>query len=614
VTPFRLVGIWYHKGMYIRPFRKKRRDGTIDQRWALVESYRTELGPRQRIVAYLGDVEEDLRDGMLRAVNPSYDNQVSLFNPNMKNPAWVDIDFDSIAVESSLQVGGILLGHALMEILQLPAFLATHLPKGREEIPWGLMAEILILLRLYDPSSELRIAEHLYMRTAFQDLLGVPWEKVNDDRLYRTLDALLPQKEALELHLKTRCGELFNLSYDLLLYDVTSTYFEGMCSRNKQAKHGHSRDMRSDCRQVCIALVVSREGMPLGYEVFDGNRNDMTTVKEIVDLIEKRYGKAERIWVMDRGMCSEVNLTYLRSDERRYILGAPRSALKQFRTELSDTANWQQLPQGVEVKLCPSQDGLEMYVLCRSASRKAKEEAMHRRFITKIEEELMKIHASCSKRKNTVAAVERRIGRLLQKYSRGARYFTIKTTDNNGSADVTWTRADTDETWSSLSEGCYVLRSNILTWSAADLWEAYIQLTQAEAAFNIQKNDLGLRPIWHQKKERVHAHILVCFLAYVLWKTLGMICKQNGLGDEPRRVFDEMAQMSLVTVSMKTRSGHEIRKRCVTKPTALQAELIQRLKISIPKYMPINNFAQDVVTQNGLKYENSSVKGTLIGG
>lgn len=377
--------------MYLRPVRKKRPSGKIEQTWALVESVRTERGPRQRVVSYLGTLAEEVRQGVRQAAAGTPADQPSLF-PEESAPQWGEGDLQSLRVERTLQFGGPWLGQAVLDLLRLPDVLQTSLPCGREDIPWAVMAEVLILARLIDPSSELYLAEHLYTRTALAEVLGVPWTKVNDDRLYRALDQLLPHKAAIEQHLKARAGDLFDLSYDLLLYDVTSPSFEGLGEKNEQAKRGYSRDSRPDCLQVCIALGVSREGMPLGYEVFDGNRTDITTVEDIVQLMEDRYGKADCVWVMDRGMASEENLAFLHQEGRQYIIGAPRSRLKQFEAELLAT-DWEQIREGLEVKRVTAPEGQETFILCRSAQRQAKEQAMHARCITKITEGLRKIAA-----------------------------------------------------------------------------------------------------------------------------------------------------------------------------------------------------------------------------
>jgi transposase len=447
------------------------------------------------------------------------------------------------------------------------------------------MSQALVLWRLCEPSSELHIVEHLYERSPLGDLLGIPDDKMNENRLYRSLDLLLPHKTALEKHLKERLGQLFNLEYNLLLYDVTSTYFEGEAADNEPAKRGYSRDHRPDCKQVCIALVVSKEGLPLGYEVFDGNRHDVTTVEDIVTKIESQYGRSERIWVMDRGMLSEDNLEFLQSKKRRYIIGTPKSQLKHFEQAML-SADWEQIREGLEVKSCPAPEGEETFVLCRSEDRAQKEKAIHERFEKRIEKGLTKIADSCQKRKQTVGKIERRVGRLLGANTRAAGLFQVNVKEGkDNKVELIWKKIENWRQWAELSEGYYMLRTNVKDWKAGQLWEAYIQLTQAETAFRIHKSDLRIRPIWHQKEERVKAHILVCFLAYVLWKMLGQMCKRAGLGNEPRQVFDEIAQIKVVDVILTTKQGATITKRCISQPTRAQAILLQKLNLHLPQYM-----------------------------
>jgi transposase len=570
--------------MYLRKCRRKV-GGEQKDYWQLVESYRTARGPRQRIVAYLGNVEAAAREGVAQAARGVRTHQPRL--EETEAPEWVEVDAKRLRVERVREFGGPWLGLQVMEKLGLGAFLHSVLLTGREEISWATTAQVLILGRLCDPSSELALAERVYARTALGDLLGVPLEKVNEDRLYRALDALLPHKAALERHLKERLGELFALEYDLLLYDVTSTYFEGLAEGNPQAQRGYSRDHRPDCKQVCLALVVARGGVPLGYQVFAGDRNDVTTVEEIVEYIEAQYGAADRIWVMDRGMVSEENVAFLREGGRRYILGTPKSSLRRFEQPLLE-GNWETVREGLEVKLCPSPEGEETFILCRSAARREKEEAMHARFEQRIEAALEKLAESCRKRKHRVGVLERRIGRVLERNSRAAGLFCVEVKEEAGRAQVVWSKVKQWREWAHLREGCYLLRTNICDWSAAALWEAYIQLTQAEAAFRLHKQDLSLRPIWHQKAERVQAHILVCFLAYVLWKALGQLCQRAGLGEEPRRVFEELAQLRTVEVVLPTRGGLELRRRCVTEPTKHQAILLHKLGLTLPKHLKMH--------------------------
>jgi transposase len=567
--------------MFIRPHYRTK-NGKRHAYWALMESYRTERGPRQRVVAYLGQLDEAHRLGMHEAAAGTVGARQKRFFDDTR-PAWVEVDVKRVRVENRRAFGGPWLGLELIDALGLKEFLAQTMPVGEEDVPWWLMALVLILCRLCKPSSELHISEHIYAHSALADLLGIPPEKINEQRLYRALDALLPHKEALEVFLKNRLGDLFGLQYDLLLYDVTSTYFEGQAARNPQARRGYSRDHRPDCKQVCIGLVVSKCGMPLGYEVFAGNRADVTTLQEIVETMERRYGQAERIWVVDRGMVSAENIEFLQQNGRRYIVGTPKSMLKQFQRELL-TEDWHAVREGLEVKLCSAPDGQETFVLCRSRDRREKEKAMHERFEKRIEEGLQRIEAGCQKQHLQPLVAAQRLGRLLGQNSRAAGLFQTEVrTAADGRASLVWKKVEDWRDWAALSEGCYLLRTNVADWSDEELWKAYIQLTEAEGAFRIHKSDLRLRPLWHQKEERVQAHILICFLAYVLWKTLGQKCRRAGLGDEPRRVFEELGEIELVDVVLPTRQGTEIRRRCITEPTDHQAILLTHLKMRLPK-------------------------------
>jgi transposase len=553
--------------------------------WELVESFRTERGPRQRVVAYLGDISQSECQELKREAEGKKGYWQSRLFDAEGEPEWGEVDTKRVRVGRVRDFGGYWLGLHMLDKLELNSFLEQTLPHGREDIDWSIMSLALVLWRLCEPSSELYMVEHLYEKSPLADLLGISEEKMNDHRLYRSLDKLLPHKAALEKHLKERLGELFHLEYDLLLYDVTSTYFEGEAADNRQAKRGYSRDHRLDCKQVCIALVVSREGLPLGYEVFDGNRHDVTTVEDIVTKIESQYGRSERIWVMDRGMISDDNLEFLQSKKRRYIIGTPKSQLKNFEQELL-SQDWEQIRDGLEVKACRSPEGEETFVLCRSKERGLKEKAIHERFEKRIDKGLEKIAESCRKRKQKVGSIERRVGRLLGANTRAAGLFKVEVKEGKDSkVEIAWQKVEIWRQWAELSEGYYMLRTNIKDWKAGDLWEAYIQLTQAETAFRIHKSDLKLRPIWHQKEERVKAHILVCFLAYVLWKMLGQMCKRAGLDNEPRKVFDEIAQIKVVDVVLSTKQGTTITKRCISQPTKAQSVLLQKLNLQLPQYM-----------------------------
>jgi transposase len=402
----------------------------------------------------------------------------------------------------------------------------------------------------------------------------------------------LPLKADIEKHLKERLGELFDLDYDLLLYDVTSTYFEGDLLGNPMAQRGYSRDSRPDRPQVCIGLVVTRDGIPLGYEVFAGNRNDATTVEHVVQAMEAKYGQAGRVWVMDRGMVSEANLRFLRQRGGHYIVGTPRALLRSFACHLTEQ-DWQEVQAGVEVKLVPGPDGAETFVLTRSADRRLKEQAMHQRFVERLEAGLQKLQAAAARgRLQDEAVAHRRLGRLLEKNWRAARAFDVRIERLAAPAGrvrlhVSYTRDPRWAEWAALSEGCYVLRTNLTDVDPATLWKHYIQLTEAEWAFRIAKDELRIRPLWHQTAQRVQAHILVCFLAYVLWKTLAQWMRASGLGDAPRTVVAEFARIKsgdvMLPAQSAAREARTIRLRCVTEPDAAQKVLLNRLGLTLPR-------------------------------
>ena len=550
--------------------------------WALVESVRTARGPRHRIVSYLGDMDESGRLGIEQAVQGHPAVQESLFNEPPR-AEWVEVDKSRVHLERGRRFGDVWLALELIRKLGLDKLFDRLMPDVHPKIPWARLAEVLIVSRFCEPSSELHIAEHFYQNSALSDLLGVPDEDIHANRLYRALDRVLEHKDAVQQHLKERLGELFAIKYDILLYDVTSTYFEGEEARNPQAKRGYSRDSRPDCKQVCIGLVVTKEGIPLGYEVFEGNRHDSRTVEIIIEKMEALYGKSDRVWIMDRGMASEDNLELLAEERRRYIIGTPKNQLKKFEQQLLGK-DWTLVREGLEVKLCPSPDGTdETFILCRSAARRQKEQAMHDRFIEHLEEGLERIKKSCaSGRIKDALVAERRIGRLLERYSRAASLFKITVKERRGHVTLRWKLLKAHSEWARVSEGCYLLRTNIRDWTPEDLWTAYIQLTDAEAAFRIHKQDLKLRPIWHQREDRVQAHIMICFLAYVLWKCLGQMAKRAGLGNEPRTIIEEIKKLNMADVVLPTKNGSQIRLRCVLKPERHLAILLQMLGLVPP--------------------------------
>jgi transposase len=580
--------------MYLR-HTTLRKDGKVHRYWRLVRSVRMGRKVIQQTVAHLGELDPEGRaraKALARAITGERE-QPDLFEPGDLDAA-IPLHLKRVRLERGRRFGDVWLGWTLWRALRLDEVLARLLPEGREAVPWSTMAAVLVLARLCEPSSELHIAEDWYRRTALEDLFALPAPLVNDDRLYRALDRLLPHKRALEQHLVTRLGELFALDYDLLLYDVTSTYFEGLAAGNRLAQRGYSRDHRPDCKQVCLALVVTREGMPLGYEVFAGNRTDVTTVEEIVEAMEARYGLAQRIWVMDRGMTSEDNLTWLRESGRRYLVGTPKSELRKWARHIADARDWQTVRDGVEAKQCVGPDGVETFVLVRSIERREKERAMHERFGRRIEDRLERLARRIRHARRPLDArrLERQLGRLLALNSRAAGRYVIEfVADPSLPAGLrlVWAARPEWDDWARWSEGCYVLRSNIPDWSPEELWRTYIQLAEAEAAFRIQKSELALRPIWHQRADRVEAHILVCFLAYVLWKTLEQWQRRAGLGQSPRTILEELRQIQSTDVVFPTEDHRELRVRCVVRPDAAQAALLDRLGLELPERLRIRS-------------------------
>jgi transposase len=579
------------RGVYLR-HSTVRKNGKVHTYWRLVRSVRRGGKVRQETVAQLGELDEQGR-AKARALAHKItggSEQAGLFEDSARRPVKVEVRLDRVHLQRGRRFGDIWLAWTLWRALQFDQVCAEHMPEGREAVAWSTMAAILTIARLCEPSSELHIAEDWYRRTALEDLLGVPAEQVNDDRLYRALDQLLPHKTAIEQHLRQRLGQLFSLDYDLLLYDVTSTYFEGQALRNPQAKRGYSRDHRPDCKQVCIALVVTREGIPLGYEVFDGNRTDVTTVEEIVETMEARFGVAGRVWVMDRGMTSAANIAWLQQTGRRYLVGTPKSELKKFAPQITDARDWQLVREGVEAKLCAGPNGDETFVLVRSADRRDKENAMHQRFIERIELGLQKLQARMARSCKPLdrGPTERQIGRLLGRNSRGAGRYVVRVLDDADAAcklRLEWsTRPEWDD-WARHSEGCYILRSNVNDWTPEALWQTYIQLTEAEAAFRIHKSDLSIRPIWHQKPERVQAHIFVCFLAYAMWKTLEQWQRRAGLGNSPRTILYELGHVESadIVLPLARDPEREVRIRCVVNPDRAQAALLDRLGLRLPQ-------------------------------
>jgi transposase len=594
--------------MFLRRNRR-RKGGEFYEYWTLVESIRTARGPRQRVVATLGKLpglDEDERAGWdeigrLLDGRPRPARQRDLFGQEPEPPKWAQVDLSAVRVERVREFGKAYLGLALWRRLGLHEFFEQHARRGREQVDWATVACILTLGRFCAQGSELALSERWYATTALDDLLGVSAEEVYENRLYRGLDELLPLRDELFGHLRERYRSLFSSRFEFLLYDVTSTYFEGQAERNSQAQRGYSRDGRPDCKQVCIGLVVTPDGLPLAYEVFAGNRTDVTTVEDIVDLMEKKYGRAERIWAMDRGMVSEDNLDYLRERNALYIVGTPKGRLRKFEPQLHDHKDWEQVAPGVEVKLIdhPDGQGQERYVLCRSAARYQKEAAMLTRQRDRLRTKLMQIDASLKKRPQKLEAAGWRIGKWMGRNTAAEKVFHVEVISKDDKA--VGLRIEEDENkldWAQASQGAYLLRTNCTEQDPCKLWRWYIHLTEVEDAFRVGKSDLGLRPVYHQREDRVQAHIMVCFLALAMWRCLEMWLASKDLGDCARQVLEQMATIHSMDVVLPVKGDTTVGLRLVAKPEKLTADLLDRMQLRIPtRPKSIQNVVEKIAAQ-----------------
>jgi len=583
--------------MYLRRHRR-RAAGESYEYWTLCESVRTGRGPRQRIVASLGKLDvqeaeagweqiEELLEGRPVSRQMEFGQSVSREGSGVR---WEMVDVSSVRVERAREFGEVYLALALWRRLRLHELLEGLIESGRESVGWEKLISILVAARFCAQCSELSIAEGWYERTALEDLLGVEAGRVNADRLYRGLDVLGAHKERLCAHLMERYRDWFGVRFEFLIYDVTSTFFEGQALSNAKAARGYSRDGRPDCKQVCIGLVCTPEGLPLSYEIFGGNRADVTTVEEIVSMMEQKYGQAERVWVMDRGMVSEANIAFLRSRKARYLVGTPKSQLRHFEAQMLQKEGWVDVQEGLEVRLVEHPDGLgeEQYVLCRSTARAQKERAMLQRQSEALTEKLASLDRALRRTpQQDHEAVGRRIGRAMGAHPAAARIIEARVLDDDHGCACALQIFSRWETGSRTvrSHGAYLLRTNCTERDPTQLWRWYIQLTQAEAAFRTAKSDLGLRPVFHQKTGRVEAHILVCFLALALWRTLEMWMAQKGLGTCARKLIAEIATLRSMDVVLPIRRDGqraEIRLRLVAKPEPRVAQLLAHLGLQLP--------------------------------
>jgi transposase len=555
-------------------------------------------GPRQRRLCYLGELNASGQARWLKTIEvfnqQGQGRQLKLFPSEVEapddDPAVARVLIEKVRLERMRRFGDCLVGLELWRRLELDRFCETWLdrPDDPAEVPWSRVAALLALNRLCAPGSELAIEERWFPTTALDDLLGIEASKVNDTRLYRCLDRLLPQKTKLERHLAERYGELFAAEFDVLLYDLTSSYVEGAAPKDPMMRRGYSRDHRPDCKQVVIALIVNVEGFPLSYETFDGNRADVTTLEAVLRMVERKYGKARRIWVFDRGIVSEENLEALRRRGGQYLVGTPRSKLKEFERELLEGGGEQVRPE-VEVKLVPTAHGEETYVLCRSTARHQKEQAIRSRFSARMEKALKGLAQRVAEGKlKDRAKIERRLGSIQARHPQVADLYEVKLAERGAALALEWKLIEGRRAWQQAREGAYLLRTNLPAREPDKLWRNYIQLTEAEAAFRALKSELSIRPIFHQLERRAKAHLLVAFLGYALWVTLKHLLLRRRAKLSPAGALAGLATLQSADIILPTTDGREIRLRRITTPTPEQSFLLQQLGIALPERLSLD--------------------------
>jgi transposase len=491
-----------------------------------------------------------------------------------------EVILSSLVVRRPRQFGACWVGCKLFEQLGLREFWQAALGEQAGALPWAKVVELLAVNRLIAPRSELFVHEKWFAQTSMSTLLESDARVADKDRLYRALDRMVEHKDALEKHLGDRWRDLFGAGFDVLLYDLTSTYFEGEAEEVDKARRGYSRDHRSDCKQVVIALVVTAEGFPLSYEVFAGNRADVSTLDEMLDAVERKHGRARRVWVFDRGIVSEKNLKTLRERGSSYLVGTPRSALKTYEARLLD-GDWQSVSDEVKVQLITEEN--ETYVLARSHARAQKEGAMRLRVIRGLMRDLIRLRRLIRHgRLKDPDKVLMRVGALAERYPQARRYVEITV---EGLA-IRWKWDRNALRLAASRDGAYLLRTNLEGSDPAVLWRQYVQLTEVEAVFRTLKSDLAIRPIWHFTPKRVEAHILVAFLGYCLWVCLKAKLRQAAPSLSPWQLLDQFARIQMVEVWFQLRQGGCICLERITQPEAAQAALIDQLGWHLPKQPP----------------------------
>lgn len=602
--------------MFLRPNHRSK-DGKEHTYWSLVESVRTADGPRQRTLCHLGELNGSDHARWLRTIEVFNEQgearQLKLFpsqvEPPEDDPQVARVVLSRVRLERTRQFGACYLGLELWRQLQLGDFFAQTIDGDAADVPWSRVVALLAINRLCAPGSELAIEQRWYPATALDDLLGIEEGKINDTRLYRCLDRILPHKTRLERHLKERYGALFGAEFDVLLYDLTSTYVEGAAEKNSMMRRGYSRDHRPDCEQMIIALIVNSEGFPFSYETFDGNRADVSTMETILRMVERKYGQARRIWVLDRGIVSEENLSAIRKRGGHYLVGTPRRQMKQFEKELAQD-DWTQVRPEVEIKQVAIPQGEETYILCRSTGRKEKEKAMRQRFSNRMEEALHGLQTSIARgRLKDRNVMERRLGKIQARYPSVNDLYDVSLRDTNEGVRLFWQIKEDRKNWREAREGAYLLRTNLQAETAEQLWSKYMQLTEAEASFRALKSELAVRPLFHQLEPRVKAHVMVAFLGYALWVTLKHLLQRRApLASHPTltrktetapvpipsppispmRAIALLSTLQSADIVLPTTDGREIRLRRITEPTEEQKSLLQQLGLNLPDRLQSN--------------------------
>ena len=595
--------------MFLRPNHREK-DGKDHTYWSLVETVRTPDGPRQKTLCYLGELNSSAQTRWLRTIevfNEQGDSQQLKLFPSdvaapVDDPQVARVLLNKVRLERTRQFGSCFLGWELWKRLELDCFFEQAIDQEAADVPWSRVAALLAINRLCAPGSELAIEQRWYPNTALDDLLRIEESKINDTRLYRCLDRILPHKTKLERHLKERYGALFGAEFDVLLYDLTSTYVEGAAEKNPMVRRGYSRDHRPDCEQLVIALIVNHEGFPFSYETFDGNRSDVSTMETILRMVERKYGKARRIWIFDRGIVSEENLAAIRKRGGQYLTGTPRSQMKQFEVELLKD-DWTQVRPEVEVKKVPIPKGEETYILCRTSGRAEKEKAIRNRFSNSMETALKGLQkAIVTGRLKDRNKMERRLGKIQARHPQVNDLYDLALRDMPEGVRLFWEIKEDRQNWRESREGAYLLRTNLQAESAEELWSKYMQLTEAESSFRALKSELSIRPLFHQLEPRVKAHVMVAFLGYALWVTLKHLLKRHPAVDaksavsgadnlppmSPMQAIALLSTLQSADIVLPTTDRREIRLRRITEPTVEQKSLLRQLGISLPKHLQFN--------------------------